>query len=462
MKKDIDLLHGNIAKTLFRVSLPLMGTAFVQMAYALVDLLWLGKLSTNAVAAVGTSGFFVWISQAIMLIASTGIAVGLSQAYGKGDNKLAEKIVRSGFQINAFNCLLIMFFYIFFRKNIIGMYNLEPVVEKMTLDYFLIVTLGFIFTFSTAAKSSTFYAKGNSLTPFRVSTISLIINIILDPILIFGIGPIPGFGVAGAAIATVFSQFINAAMYYYLGVKYREIYYKVNYLKISDRESIFDILRLGVPVAMQSVMHALVGVKLNQYIAGFGAAGIAVYAIGSQIESISWMTAEGFSKAFSAFFGQNYGARDFERLKDGKKEGMKIIVSIGIFATLLLFFFSKQLFSIFISNDPHVVEMGSWYLKIIAISELFMSIEIGITGMLNGLGLTKYPAINGVVLNIARIPFALILMPLFQLNGIWASMSLSSVLKGIAMLIIYAVLSNKTNGFRENMSKYVHKEQEII
>lgn len=462
MKKDIDLLHGNIAKTLFRVSLPLMGTAFVQMAYALVDLLWLGKLSTNAVAAVGTSGFFVWISQAIMLIASTGIAVGLSQAYGKGDNKLAEKIVRSGFQINAFNCLLIMFFYIFFRKNIIGMYNLEPVVEKMTLDYFLIVTLGFIFTFSTAAKSSTFYAKGNSLTPFRVSTISLIINIILDPILIFGIGPIPGFGVVGAAIATVFSQFINAAMYYYLGVKYREIYYKVNYLKISDRESIFDILRLGVPVAMQSVMHALVGVKLNQYIAGFGAAGIAVYAIGSQIESISWMTAEGFSKAFSAFFGQNYGARDFERLKDGKKEGMKIIVSIGIFATLLLFFFSKQLFSIFISNDPHVVEMGSWYLKIIAISELFMSIEIGITGMLNGLGLTKYPAINGVVLNIARIPFALILMPLFQLNGIWASMSLSSVLKGIAMLIIYAVLSNKTNGFRENMSKYVHKEQEII
>lgn len=462
MKKDIDLLHGNIAKTLFRVSLPLMGTAFVQMAYALVDLLWLGKLSTNAVAAVGTSGFFVWISQAIMLIASTGIAVGLSQAYGKGDNKLAEKIVRSGFQINAFNCLLIMFFYIFFRKNIIGMYNLEPVVEKMTLDYFLIVTLGFIFTFSTAAKSSTFYAKGNSLTPFRVSTVSLIINIILDPILIFGIGPIPGFGVVGAAIATVFSQFINAAMYYYLGVKYREIYYKVNYLKISDRESIFDILRLGVPVAMQSVMHALVGVKLNQYIAGFGAAGIAVYAIGSQIESISWMTAEGFSKAFSAFFGQNYGARDFERLKDGKKEGMKIIVSIGIFATLLLFFFSKQLFSIFISNDPHVVEMGSWYLKIIAISELFMSIEIGITGMLNGLGLTKYPAINGVVLNIARIPFALILMPLFQLNGIWASMSLSSVLKGIAMLIIYAVLSNKTNGFRENMSKYVHKEQEII
>lgn len=462
MKEDIDLLHGDIAKTLFKVSLPLMGTAFVQMAYSLVDLLWLGKLSTNAVAAVGTSSFFVWISQAITLIASTGISVGLAQAYGRGDNKEAERIVRSGFQVNVLNCILLMAFYLGFRHQIIGMYHLEPVVEKMTLEYFFIVTIGFIFTFATAAKSSAFYAKGNSLTPFRVSVISLVFNIIMDPILIFGIGPVPKFGIKGAAYATVFAQFINASLYFYLGKKNREIYARVNFLELPDRKALKDVLRLGVPVSLQSIIHALVGVKLNQYIAGYGAVGIAVYAIGSQIESISWMSAEGFSKAFSAFFGQNYGANDFERLKEGKKQGMRIIIAIGVFASVLLFVFSRQMFTIFIANDPKAIELGSWYLKIISISELFMAIEIGTTGMLNGLGLTRYPAINSAILNVARIPLAKIFIPLFALNGIWASMSLSSVLKGLVLLVIFKYLSNKTNGFRENMSKYAHKEDSIM
>ncbi|MBP2025704.1 MATE family efflux transporter [Peptoniphilus stercorisuis] len=439
-----------------------MGTAFVQMAYSLVDLLWLGKLSTNAVAAVGTSGFFVWIAQAITLIAGTGISVGLAQAYGKEDNEAAEKIVRSGFQVNAFNCIALMAFYLIFRNNIIGMYNLEPILEQMTIDYFVIVTIGFIFIFSTAAMSSAFYARGNSITPFRISLISLIINIILDPILIFGIGPFPRLEIQGAALATVIAQIINALLYLYLGVKDREIYVRINYSKTFNKESIKDVLRLGVPVSIQSIIHALVGVKLNQYIASYGSVGIAVYAIGSQIESISWMSAEGFAKAFSAFFGQNYGARDFERLERGKKEGMKIIVVLGIFATALLFFFSKPLFKIFIPNDPIAVEYGSWYLKIIAISELFMAIEIGVTGMLNGMGLTKYPAINAVVLNIARIPFAKLLIPVFALNGIWASMSLSSVLKGIVILVIYKYLFSKTNGFRENMNKYIHKTEQIM
>lgn len=448
MPRYIDLRQGDIKKILFRLSLPLMGTAFVQMAYSLVDLIWLGKLSTNAVAAVGTSGFYIWIADAIMLISGTGIAVGLAQAYGEDNRETSEKVVRAGFQINIIICILLILIYASMHKRIIGYYHLEPVVEKMTIEYFLIVTIGFIFKFSTSAKSSTFYAKGDSITPFRVSAISLLINIILDPILIFGLGPFPRLEVNGAAIATVVAQFINAFLYFIIGKKYSEIYERVKFFKEFNREAVLNILKLGVPVSAQSIIHAFVGVKLNRYIAGFGAGAIAVYAIGSQIESISWMTAEGFSKAFSAFFGQNYGYRDFKRLKEGKKEGMKIIVSLGVFASILLFVFSRGLFMIFISEDMHVVEMGSWYLKIIAFSELFMAIEIGIAGMLNGLGLTRYPAINAAVLNIARIPFAYFMIPIFGLNGIWGAMSISSVLKGLSMLAIFNILNKKTNGFR--------------
>ncbi|WP_297393865.1 MATE family efflux transporter, partial [uncultured Peptoniphilus sp.] len=194
---------------------------------------------------------------------------------------------------------------------------------------------------------------------------------------------------------------------------------------------------------------------LNKYIASFGALYIAVYSIGSQIESISWMTADGFSVAFSAFFGQNFGAKNYERLHHGRREAMKIVNIIGISTSLLLFFFAKNLFTLFIPRDPEAIIKGIDYLKIVSISQYFMALEIGTTGMLNGLGLTKYPAINAMILNISRIPLAFILMPIFAANGIWIAMSLSSVLKGIFLTLIYYYLRNKTDGFKINMKTYV-------
>ena len=129
------------------MALPLMGTAFVQMAYSLIDLMWLGRLSTGAVAAVGTCSFLVWIAQSITLIAKTGISVGLSQSYGRGDKESAREVWVSGFILNLIFCLTLTFFYISMRNKIIGIYKLDSDVHKMAADYLLIVSAGLIFTF---------------------------------------------------------------------------------------------------------------------------------------------------------------------------------------------------------------------------------------------------------------------------------------------------------------------------
>ena len=134
---------------------------------------------------------------------------------------------------------------------------------------------------------------------------------------------------------------------------------------------------------------------------------------------------------------------------------MKIVNIIGIFATVLLFFFAENLFRLFIPKDPHAIVAGIDYLKILAFSQYFMTLEIGTTGMLNGLGLTRYPAINSMVFNVSRIPMALLLMPIFHVNGIWLAMTLSSVLKGIFLTIVYYYLRKKTQGFRINMKSYL-------
>lgn len=453
--REVNLLKGDIFSALLKMALPLMGTAFVQMAYSLVDLMWLGRLSTGAVAAVGTCSFLVWIAQSITLIAKTGISVGLSQAYGRGDSKSAKEVWVSGFILNLIFCLSLTILYISMRNKIIGIYNLDSEVHKMAADYLLIVSAGLIFTFLNPVLSAAFFSKGNSITTFKISIISLFINLILDPFLIFGLSIFPNLGISGAALATVFAQMISTLLYLYVGYKDREIFVRTNYFTIPQKEYFRSILSLGFPASLQSLIHAMVGMVLNKYIASFGALYIAVYSIGSQIESISWMTADGFSVAFSAFFGQNFGAKNYERLHNGRREAMKIINIIGISTSLLLFFFAKNLFTLFIPRDPEAIIKGIDYLKIVSISQYFMALEIGTTGMLNGLGLTRYPAINAMILNISRIPLAFILMPIFAANGIWIAMSLSSVLKGIFLSLIYLYLRKRTDGFRINMKTYV-------
>ena len=453
--REVNLLKGNIFSALLKMALPLMGTAFVQMAYSLVDLMWLGRLSTEAVAAVGACSFLVWIAQAITLVAKTGVSVGLSQAYGRNDEETSKKVWLAGFILNLIFCISLTLIYISLRYKIIGFYKLEESVHTMACDYLLIVSCGLIFTFLNPIMSAAFFAKGNSITPFKISIISLLINLILDPFLIFGISIFPSLGIKGAALATVLAQMIASILYLYVGIQNREIFVRTNYFTIPEISNFKSILNLGLPACLQSMIHAMVSMILNRYTASYGAIYVAVYSIGSQIESISWMTADGFSVAFSAFFGQNFGAKNFDRLQDGRKEAMKIVNIIGIFSSLLLFFFAEKLFTLFIPGDPMAIIKGIDYLKIVSISEYFMTLEIGTTGMLNGLGLTKYPALNAMILNILRLPMALIFMPIFAVNGVWMAMSLSSVLKGIILTLVYYYLRKKTDGFRINMKSYV-------
>lgn len=453
--EERELLDGKIFKSIMKMSLPLMGTAFIQMCYSLVDLMWLGRLSTDAVAAVGCCSFFIWIAQAVTLIAKTGLSVGLAQNYGSGNRDELKKVMVSGFWVNIFFWLLLTGIYLIFNESILGFYNLSEEVFKLSKIYFIIISIGLIFTFINPMLSATFFSRGDSVAPFKISIVGLVFNIVFDPILIFGMGPFPKMGIAGAAIATVLAQGIISLLFIYIGIKNHEIFTKVNYFNFPNKKYFIEHLRLGVPASLQSSIHATVGIVLNRFIAIYGARAIAVYSIGSQIESITWMSADGFAVAFSAFFAQNYGAKNFDRLKDGRRECLKIILAIGLSTTFLLFFFAKELFTIFIPKDREVILMGINYLRIIGLSQFFMILEIGTTGMLNGLGLTKYPAINAIILNILRIPFVVFLIPYFAVNGIWMSMTMSSILKGISVSIIYIYLRNKTRGFKIDMEKYL-------
>lgn len=446
MDKSVKLTEGNISKALIKLALPIMATSFVQVAYNMTDMIWLGRVGTKAVAASGTAGFFTWFASALFMIPKIGAEVGVAQSFGREDMDSARKFASNTLKLSALIALIYSLILIIFRHQIIGFFKLgDAEVITMAIDYLLIISYGLVFYFVNPVFSGIFNGAGDSTTPFKINSIGLITNMILDPLMIMGIGPFPEMGVKGAAWATVIAQTIVTVIFVLFSNKKNQLFKDLNIVKIPfDKDCVKTIFKLGLPSSVQQGIFAGIGMILARIIAQWGPTPVAVQKVGNQIESISWMTASGFSTAISAFIGQNYGADKWDRIRKGYKKGLQIVGTIGLFSTIVLIFGANPLFRFFIPDDLEALRIGVRYLRILGVSEILMTFEIASRGAFNGIGKTIPPSIVGVVFNALRIPMALVFSSTFLgLDGIWWSISISSALKGLVLTIWYIVVLKK-------------------
>lgn len=439
MGEKVNLTHGKISTTLTKLALPIMGTSFVQMAYNLTDMFWVGKLGSNAVAAVGTAGFFTWFAFSLILLSKVGAEVFVAQHIGRGDEDGAQNYARGAIHLNLFLALVYGSLLILFRDPLIAFFNLgDPSVSSMAVSYLAVVAAGILFTFINPVLTSIFNGSGNSKTPFKINLVGLATNMILDPLLIHGFGPIPAMGVIGAAVATVIAQVMVTLIFIAIMATSRDSFFKINIFRRIETERVRTIIKLGFPVAVQNGLFSIIGMIIARIISIYGAEAIAVQKLGSQIESITWMTASGFSTAISAFVGQNFGAHKHGRIIEGYKSGLRLMSFIGLGATLILFIFARNLFGIFL-DEPATIELGVAYLRILAVSQWFSTLEISNQGAFNGLGKTIYPSVVGVSFNLLRIPMAYFfsLNLGLGLNGVWWAITISSVFKGVVLFGLF-------------------------
>jgi len=440
MNSKNDLTKDRIFTSILFLALPIMGTSFVQMAYNLIDMIWIGKLGSSATAAVGTAGFYMWFSMGIIFLCRIGAEVLVAQSVGRKDLKATKETVQNVLQMALVFSLIFMAIVLIFKHQLIAFFDIkETNVVDMAVSYLSIVAFGFVFTFLNPIFTAIFNGYGKSGVPFAINTIGLIFNIIFDPLLIFGIGPFPALGVKGAAIATVMAQMIVTFVFIFYIRRNKDVH-MFDGLHIFNRPNekrILNILKIGLPAGIQSMLFTLFAMVIARIIADWGAVAIAVQKVGSQIESVSWMTASGFSTATSTFVGQNYGAGKYDRIKYGYRISLIIMAIIGMITTFGLIFFAEPLFKIFI-NEEVALREGVIYLKILGVSQFFMCIEIVTNGAFNGLGKTMYPALNSTFFNFLRIPMALYLsQTILSLQGVWWSISISSILKGIVIVSLF-------------------------
>ena len=443
-----NMTRGSISKSLLKMALPVMGTSFLQMAYNFIDMIWIGKIGSNAMAGVGTAGFFIWLSMAFISIPQVGAQVKIAQSIGAKKFKLAKKYTVGAFQLNILLALLYGLLVIIFVTPLIGYFQLKNLsVIYMAKQYLVIIGIGMIFNFSNPVFTAIFTGYGDTKTPFYINSIGLVVNIILDPILIFGMFGFPSLGVSGAALATIIAQGVVTLSFFIYMKKIKTRVSLEGVFSLPSLKTIKDISILGFPVGLQSGFFTLLSMIIARMVAHWGPMAIAVQKVGSQIESLSWMTAIGFQVALSAFIGQNYGANLPKRVLKGYKVAMIIIGLVGTLTSLLFYFGAENIFKLFI-HEKETIANGIFYLKILAFSQIFMCFEILTAGAFNGLGKTKPPFYITTIFNILRIPLAIFLSSknLLGLNGIWWAISISTFFKGTIM-VTWFVYTTKNFSF---------------
>ncbi len=432
-KRSEDLLNGNILKTILFLSAPMMAQGVLNTAYNLSDMIWLGRLSADAVTAAGMAGMFTWFAFGVVVINRTGTQVRVGQSLGANRLERATSYAAAGFQLILLEGLILSIIGTLGANVYINSFHLES--SKMAsdaIDYMIVSSLFLLVSFLNNMFSGIHNARGDSRTPFIINAAGLFTNIILDPLLIFGIG-LPELGVKGAAIASIVAQSVSLLMN--LFVAYHDDFIRA--IPLFKKQNYFfyqDITHIGLPTGLETIAFSLITMVMSRFITTFGDATISAQKIGTQIESITYVAAEGFSSAGNAFIAQNYGASKKERIIEGKKTIERIGIVWGIFCTIVLVLFPKEIMSFFIREED-VINIGASYLRILGFSQLFNVNEYTSAGVFNGLGYTMPPSLVGVSLTALRIPLAYILQAKMGLDGIWWTCSISASLKGIVLTL---------------------------
>lgn len=435
-----DLTQGGILKKLLQVAVPIMGTQLMQMAYNLTDMFWLGRTqqSVVAVAASGLAGMYLWLGMALMMIGRMGSEIGTSQNLGSGDVASSQGYAQDSSRI----ALMLGLFYglvlIVFAKPLVSLFRVnEQNVFDNTCAYLRIVGIGIPFTYVSAAITGVFNGAGNSRLSFWANAVGLLVNMILDPLMIL----VWGWDVKGAAIATVIAQATVCALFvWFIKLHPHRPFEHFRILGRIDRARLRQIMRWSLPVAAESgAFTALAMVVTSMVSAWYGETAVAVQRVGSQIESLSWLIGGGFSSAVTAFVGQNYGARKWNRIRRGYHISLVSLLVWEGLVTLLLIFGGRYFFSLFLREPVGILDMGTTYLRILAGCQLFMALEGACAGTFRGIGQTLPPSLSSIASNILRPFICWWLAQWMGMNGLWLGITISAALRGIMIFIWFTV-----------------------
>ncbi|HAN00118.1 MAG TPA: MATE family efflux transporter [Marinilabiliales bacterium] len=436
-----DLTTGNESRLIFRFAVPMLLGNIFQQLYNVVDSAIVGRfLGKEALASVGASFPIIFALIALIIGIGTGFGIVISQYYGAKDLEKVKRTISTMFISLGLVSLVMTILGIALSKPVFRLLQLPPDLLPQAVLYMNIYLIGIVAMFGFNGTSAVLRGLGDSKTPLVFLIISTVINIGLDLLFIL----VFGWGIAGAAWATVISQagaFITAVIY--LNKNHDIISFNLKEWKF-DWEIMRHGIRIGLPSGLQQTFVAFGMMALMGIVNTFGTDVIAAYSVGGRIDSFASLPAMAFSAALATFTGQNLGAGKDERIKKGLVATTLMASVFCIFTTTLIIIFREPLVGLF-NQDPEVIRIGSEYLTIVNIFYILFTLMFIMYGVVRGAGATLVPMFISVLsLWLIRIPVAAILSKSMGEAGIWWSIPIAWAIGFIGAFAYY--LSGKWKG----------------
>ncbi len=434
------LTEGSIFKALVKLSIPLILTNILQTAYNLTDTFWVGRLGSVSVAAVSLAFPIVFIIVSL----GSGIAIAgsilVAKRQGAKDTAAVAHIsTQTFFSVLTISVILAVAGYIL-TPYLVRIMHVTPEVYREAVAYLKITFTGLPPLFIYLTFQSLMRSIGKVKLPFYIVLSTVLLNLALDPLFIFGWnGIIPASGVKGAAIATVGTQILSAITGLIVlfrgeqGLKIRLSDYR------PDFKLIKELFKLGMPVSIEQVSRALGIFMMVLLVTHFDTMVLASYGIGSRILSFIIIPAFGLAMATSTLVGQNIGARAYDRVKKTLQLSLKIAFGVLIFIGFLLFVFAKEVAAFFIPTDPVAIHESAVFIKTLSVSFGFLGVLIVLMGAFRGAGKTKISMILALLsVWLLRFPLAYYLGYHTSLKqfGIWLSYPVTNILTTLAGLVL--------------------------
>ena len=385
--KENSITQGVIWKQLLIFFFPILIGTFFQQLYNTVDTIVVGQyVGTSALAAVGTTSTLINLLLGFFVGVSSGATVIISQFFGAGDAKNVSKAVHTSMALALAGGLAIMVLGLLTARPSLVMLGVPQEIMGDALTYVNVYYCGIIASMIYNVGTGILRAIGDSRMPLYVLMVCCLVNIVLDLLFVLAFH----WGVFGVAIATVLSQVVSAVLIMVRLMLTRESY-RVEIRKIRfDRGILRNVIRIGLPAGLQSVMYSFSNIFIQASINGFGTDAIAAWAAIGKIDGFIWMVMNAFGISVTTFVGQNFGARRYDRVKRCTRVGLLMALGTTIVLSALLFVFREPLLRFFTGDDA-VVRIGANFFMILAPSYFtFVFIEI-FSGAIRGAGEALQP-----------------------------------------------------------------------
>ena len=429
------MLKDSPARSVLLISIPVIILNILKAGYNIVDMFWLGQLGKEYLAGVSASIFLVWAMHGFSTLVTVGIVAGISRNIGEGKLNTARSNTWRSLKL-AFGLGLFFTFFLFpLIDPLVGVIQLEPVAYKAGVQYLQIMILATVLTFLMFSLHSVLIAWGDTKTPVIVYAVTFVFNILLSPVLMFGLGPFPRLETRGAAIATVVSYFMGAAFFFAVILKKKWILFK----PVGEEIRFRRYISVGYPVALSSMVFSFIYFFLAKITAVFGSSAIGAMGVGHKVESLAYFFSQGIASGLSTFTGRNLGAGSEERTRAGAMAGIKYAGIATAAYSLMTIIFAPEIVSIF-NNDPELVRNGVQYLRIVMPAEALQSILIVMeNGAFSGSSYTKPSFSISLPIGFLRIPLAWFLAVFLGLeaDGIWLTISLTMALNSFIFMILF-------------------------